>query len=97
MMADTDLLRRLLLDSISTFCVLFRHALRLHGVEVAAQKREVIRLSSAQFGFNAKPFEMLLDVREERTKPREVEPVAVLGAYLEGITKVIDAVDRLEK
>ncbi len=29
MLSDPDLLRRLLLDSISTFCVLFRHALRL--------------------------------------------------------------------
>ncbi len=31
MMSDADLLRRLLLDSVSTFCVLFRHALLLHG------------------------------------------------------------------
>ena len=41
MLADTNLLRRLLLDSVSTFCVLFRHALRLHGVEAPPQKRDV--------------------------------------------------------
>src|SRR3982751_2047108 len=33
MLSDGDLLRRLLLDSISTFCVLFRHALILHGMD----------------------------------------------------------------
>ena len=32
-LSDKDVLRRLLVDSISTFCVLFRHALILHGVD----------------------------------------------------------------
>jgi hypothetical protein len=97
MLSDADLLRRLLVDSISTFCVLFRHALALSGVEVTARKREIIERTRDQFGIDAQPFERLLDVREERVKPREVEPAALLAGYLEGIGKVIDAVDRLEK
>jgi hypothetical protein len=97
MLADSDLLRRLLLDSISTFCVLFRHALALHGVEAPARKRDVIQHASRQFAFDPLPFEKLLDVREERAKAREIEPVPLLGAYLEAISKVIDTVDRLEK
>jgi hypothetical protein len=97
MLSDPDLLRRLLVDSISTFCVLFRHALALEGVAVAPRKRDVIAQAREQFGFDALPFEKLLDIREERLKPREVEPVILLGSYLEGIGKVIDAVDRLEK
>jgi predicted nucleotidyltransferase len=32
-LSDRELLARLLADSVSTFCVLFRHALLLHGVE----------------------------------------------------------------
>ena len=95
--ADADLLRRLLLDSLSTFCVLFRHALRLHGVDCPTQKREVIRRCAGQFGIDPQPFERLLDVREERVKPRDVEPVGLLSGYLEGIARVIEAVDRLEK
>jgi len=35
--------------------------------------------------------------REERLKPRDMEPVALLAAYMQGISVVIDAVDRLEK
>ena len=97
MLSDADLLRRLLVDSISTFCVLFRHALALSGVEVAARKREIIERARDQFGIDAQPFEKLMDIREERVKPRDVEPVALLAGYLEGIGKVIDAVDRLEK
>ena len=97
MLSDADLLRRLLLDSISTFCVLFRHALALHHVTPPHHKREVIQSASRQFGFDAAPFEKLLDIREERLKPKDAEPVALLRSYLEGIGVVIDAVDRLEK
>jgi hypothetical protein len=97
MLSDADLLRRLMADSISTFAVLFRHALALHGVETSHRKREVIDSASRHFQFDATPFQKLLDVREERVKPREVEPAALLGSYLVGIGRVIDAVDRLEQ
>lgn len=96
-LSDAGLLRRLLLDSVSTFCVLFRHALALHGVDVPPHKREILAAAQRQFAIDPVPFERLLDVRESRTKPRDLDASAVLSGYLEGIAKVIDAVDRLEK
>jgi hypothetical protein len=97
MLSDAGLLRRLLLDSLSTFCVLFRHALILHGADGPAAKRDVIARASERFGFDPLPFDKLLAIREQQMKAREVEPVALLGAYLEAINVVIQAVDRLEK
>jgi len=97
MLSSKDRLRRLLLDSLSTFCVLFRHALILDGVEPPATKREILARTSERFGVDAAPFARLLDVREERLKPGDIEPVGVLGDYLKGITTVIEAVDRVEK
>lgn len=97
MLSDGDLLRRLLLDSVSTFCVLFRHALLLHGVETPPRKREIIRAAHERFRLDAAPFEKLLDAREERIKAREVDAAELLDGYLAGISTVIDAVDRLEK
>jgi hypothetical protein len=97
MLSDADLLRRLLADSISTFCVLFRHALALHGRDVPPARREVIQAAQEHFGMDAAPFEKLLDLREERIKPRDAEPVALLSGFLLGIALVIEAVDRLEK
>ncbi|MGA3019776.1 MAG: nucleotidyltransferase domain-containing protein [Bryobacteraceae bacterium] len=97
MLSDANLLRRLLLDSVSTFCVLFRHALILHGIEAPSKKREVIQRAAEQFGFDPQPCNQLLDVREERIKPRQIEPVALLDSFLQCISMVIDAVDRLEK
>ena len=97
MFSYADLLRRLLLDSVSTFCVLFRHALVLGGVEAPLKKRDVIAAAKEHFGIDPLPFDRLLDVREGLLKPRQVEPAALLGAYLRGISTVIDAVRRPEK
>jgi hypothetical protein len=96
-LSDKDVLRRLLVDSISTFCVLFRHALILAGMEGPARKRDIIELSRERFGIDSTPFNALLDQREQKIKPKEIEPEALLAAYLKEIGKVIAAVDALEK
>ncbi len=94
---DTELLRGLLADSVSTFCVLFRHALLLAGFEAGFAKREIVAQAREHFGIEAAPFEQLLSLREEKIKPKEIEPRATLATYLVQIQKVIDAVDALEK
>jgi predicted nucleotidyltransferase len=96
-LSDKDALRRLMADSISTFCVLFRHALILHGIVAKSKKRDVIEQARERFGIDPAPFAKLLDLREERIKPRELEPQGMLDSYLKQISIVIDAVDRLEK
>jgi len=96
-LSDSNLLRRLMLDSVSTFCVLIRHALVLHGVEAPARKREIVEQARDHFGLDPAPFQKLLDIREERLKPREADAAALLTSYLQGISAAIDAVDRLEK
>ena len=97
MLSNPDLLRRMLLDSVSTFCVLFRHALMLRGVDAPALKRDVIQRAREVFAIDATPFEKLLDVREGRLKPRDIDPVLLLASYLKEISQVIDAVDKIEK
>jgi hypothetical protein len=96
-LSHQTMLRRLMADSVSTFCVLFRHALNLAGAEAPMGKREAIAQAGRAFGFDPQPFDKLLDLREERIKPRDFDPDAHLPAYLQGISAVIDAVDRLEK
>ena len=96
-MGSKDLLARLLADSLSTFCVLFRHALLLHGAEAAFEKRGVVEQASVRFGFDPSPFRTLLDFREQKIKARDVQAVTLLELYLKQIQIVILAVDRLEK
>jgi predicted nucleotidyltransferase len=94
MMAHPDLLRRLLLDSVSTFCVLFRHALMLRGVEAPARKREVIALARAHLQIDLAAFDKLIDVREGRIQARSLDPDALLGPYLDGIRETIARMER---
>jgi hypothetical protein len=94
--SDDGLMRRVLADSVSTFCVLFRHALALDGHEAPAAKREVIEQAREHFAIDPAPFLQLLDLREERVKAREIDPAPLLSRYLEGIEAVIEKVDRLE-
>ena len=73
------------------------HALVLKGLDAPLMKRDVIQRARETFGFDAAPFEKLLDVREGRMKGREIDPAALLASYLKEIAQVIDAVDQIAK
>ncbi|MCX6638010.1 MAG: hypothetical protein NT090_23385, partial [Acidobacteria bacterium] len=96
-LSDKSLLLRLLVDSVSTFCTLFRHALVLAGAEAAYEKRRVVDAAAARFGIEPSPFHALLDLRERKTKPRDVDPPRLFEQYLKEIHVVVGAVDRLER
>lgn len=93
-MADRHLLSRLLADSLSTFCVLFRHALILHGVDVPPGKRAAIASAAEHFKISAEPFERLFELREGHGS-RDVDFEKLLADYMMQISTVIEAVDRL--
>jgi hypothetical protein len=95
--SDPDLLRRLLADSVSTFCVLLRHALLLHGVNPGMRKRDAVNEGARIFGFPPAPFHTLLDLREGKVKPSAVAARELFSEYLAAIGVVVDAVDRLAK
>ncbi len=94
---DKDQLRGLLVDSVSTFCTLFRHALLLHGVDARFEKREIVGQARERFGIDPAPFDQLLGVREQKLKLKDIDPAGMLAGYMRQIQIVIDAVDRLAK
>ena len=96
-LSERDLLLRLMADSLSTFCVLFRHSLRLLGETPHFGKREVVAGAQSRFGIDPQPFLTLIDLREEKRKPRDVNPKELFPRYLEQIRVVVDAVDGIEK
>lgn len=96
-LSDNDVLCRLLVDSVSTFCVLIRHSLLLHGFEAPGRKRGIVASAQQHFGIDPEPFVTLLNLREGKGNPKEVEPEKLLAAYMKQIGAVIDRVDVLEK
>lgn len=95
--SDREVLTRLLVDSVSTFCVLFRHALILHGRSPEPRKRVIIDDCAATFGIVPAAFYTLLDAREEKLALKSLDPEPLLASYLRECSVIIGAVDRLEK
>lgn len=96
-LSENDLLLRLMIDSVSTFSVLFRHALLLGGEEAKFDRREVIEAARVKFGVDPAALLTLLDVREEKVKPASVQPSSLFRDYLIQIERVVNAVDGMEK
>lgn len=94
-LADPQLLSRLLAESLSTFCVLLRHALILHGVDAALGKREAVARAIDYFQLSAAPFDRLFDLRDGKPRARDLDLHQLLADYMAQISIVIDAVDRL--
>ncbi len=92
---DRKALTRLMVDSVSTFSTLFRHALILSGVEPPAKKREIFREAALRFPVSASPFETLLDVREGARKLPDAEIHPLFEEYLAQITRTAEHVDRI--
>src|ERR1039457_866436 len=53
--------------------------------DAPASKRECFQRAGEVFGIDAAPFEKLLDVREGRLKPRDIDPELLLASYLKEI------------
>jgi|SRR5579871_961183 len=95
-LTDKAALMRLMLDSVSTFCVLARHALLLSRINAGWQKRNTVA-KLPDIGLESSALETLLDVREQKRKPGDVDAAALFPEYLKQIEAIVAHVDRLEK
>jgi hypothetical protein len=85
----------LLTQSISSFVTLFRHVLMVLGQDPPRGKREIVKLLAEKIGFDASGVLQVLDVRERRVKPRQVDVTGVFARYLVAVEQVTAAVDRM--
>jgi len=94
-LSDSPALLGLCADSVSTFCVLGRHALVLAGVTPDEDRHGVVRQLAETIPADMTVFESLLEIRE--SKRTDVADVAELFArYLVAIGKVVVFVDGLK-
>ena len=87
-------LLRLMTASVSTFATLFRHALITLGEQAPQPKRAVVDRLASVLGFDAAAFHTVLDVREGKKREKEVDAAPTFRAYLEGVVRVVEEVDR---
>ena len=88
----------LCVDSVTTFCVLGRHALTLGGKKPNSERRAVIRQLAEILAADMKPFEILLDIREDLPGAGAgdvSDPGELFAQYLVCINRLIAFVDGL--
>ncbi len=97
LLKQSDRLLKLLTHSISTFCVLARHALILSGQQPRFRKTEVVAALESTLGRKLEAFQGILAVRETGKLPAGQTAVALLEGYLGDIDALVRLVDRLGK
>jgi hypothetical protein len=84
----------IMLSSLPTFCVLFRHALIGLGQAEPHTKREAVDSVAALTGADPSGFHAILDFRAGKIKERAIDIEAVLQAYVEFVEIATNEVDR---
>jgi predicted nucleotidyltransferase len=95
--ANPDRLLKLMTDSISTFCVLGRHALILSGNPARWKKQEIVNALQEVMGRPLKAANEILAIRGAGKRSGGTEPVSLLGEYLTETDALVRFVDALER
>jgi predicted nucleotidyltransferase len=85
----------LLLESVSAFGTLFRHALMAMGENAPQSKRDAIKQLSQRVNFNASGFMDVLDVRHGQLDRGKLDVYDVFSRYLEAVEHVTNSVDAM--
>jgi hypothetical protein len=92
-----EALARLMVDSVSTFCVLGRHALLLAGREARWTKQDLVADLEKVLGIRFEGFKAVLGVRAEGRLPDTFNPVLLFEKYLNEVDALVAFVDQLDK
>jgi hypothetical protein len=95
-LSDPEKLFTLCVDSVSTFCMLARHALLVANVHAKSERRAVVHQLGETLEMDVRPFYILLDVREDKSGVDPGDPGELFAQYLECIRRLVEFVDRLE-
>jgi hypothetical protein len=82
----------LMVQSLSTFLVLFRAALRLYQKTVPNIKLEALHALSKHIEFDTKPFERIYELKSQPRKGNRVAEPVSFGSYLGSIEHVTNAI-----
>jgi len=85
-------------ESLSSFAVLFRAVLLLHGVEPPIEKHKIVSLTARHLKIDGSVFEKIFNIRENNYSPTldEVSANRLFADYMAQIENVIAAVDNLK-
>jgi hypothetical protein len=98
-LSDNAALLKLCMDSVTTFCLLGRHALAVGKMDVGHDRRAVVAGLGKALGCDMGPFSTLLNLREGKngdTHAATLDPSKLFADYLDCVRQLVEYVDRLE-
>lgn len=87
-------LKKLLIDTISTFLVLFESVIILAGKKFPEKKSEVLSLIKEIIDINTQPFEKILHLKQNKKEAKTYNIEELFIQYITEIEKVVDFVDK---
>jgi hypothetical protein len=90
---DRRRLGELMVRSVSSFVTLFRHALIVLGHAAPVGKRATVQALTEQFKLDASAIQQVLDVREHKANPKNMDVNDLFARYLAVVEQVAAAVD----
>jgi predicted nucleotidyltransferase len=94
--SDEKALWEAMLNSLSSFTTLFRHALIELGEAGRKHSREAVQELASRLNFDASAFVQLMDVRAHKSDRKQFRADAVATRYLAAIEKVAATVDTMQ-
>jgi nucleotidyltransferase-like protein len=95
-LSDPAALLTLCVESVSTFCVLGRHALVVGGEHAKHERRAIVHQLGQALQMDVTPLNTLLNIREDKSGDPG-DPGELFASYLECIRRMVVYVDRLEE
>jgi predicted nucleotidyltransferase len=94
-LSQPDRLSRLMADSVSTFCVLGRHALVLAGESPYWNKKELLAALEKRIESRLPAFDEILTLRADPKHASHSDTVPLLARYLTEVAALVHFIDRL--
>ncbi len=96
-LSQPERLQRLMIDSVSTFLVLARHALVLKGDPPYWDKKKLLTALSSVTGSPLNAVDEILSLRTSPRRAAAPETVSLLGRYLTDVAALVHFVDALQQ
>jgi hypothetical protein len=96
-LSNSERLLRLMIDSVSTFCVLGRHALILSGREPRWKKTEIVAALEDAIVLRFTATNEILSVRASSKQKLSSDAAALFSGYLREIDSLVRFVDGLDR
>lgn len=94
--SDEKSLWEAMLNSLSSFTTLFRHALIELGEVGRKHSREAVQELASRMNFDAAAFVQLMDIRARKSEQKQVRASDLATRYLAAIEQVAAAVDTMQ-